>query len=255
MAGHKRGNIHTFATYIPLNFPLSSPKIPISGALSSKFYGHNAAGHGVHVFYILQDRPVISFRQTTVQRRLCGLTFLLHDGRIWVYDATATYYALQLDWYRTWIGDIFLASGLALSVPLTRTVLLWEFWGFIFTLSPGMLPALQGLKYSQAAFSLDRSAEASGRVWLCQHALGLWSVYDSGTVHMDWYHGADTRSLYSHLIGDNLTGTAGCLCMIPPCFWDTLVLPRLSTRSRLQVCWRISLKQAIWGSGKWQVDD
>lgn len=59
----------------------------------------------------------------------------LKTGDEWTKDLSASFYAISLDYFRTWIGDLLLPHYSLLQM-LTYVVLWWELWGPLFLVSP-----------------------------------------------------------------------------------------------------------------------
>jgi len=133
---------------------------------------------------------------------LCQIAFLYifsffhKTGTEWNVDLTASYYALQLDYFRTPVADIFLMFPGVLKL-LTYSVLRWEGYGPLLFFSP-----------------------------FKTHWCKTFAVFGFVVLHM-----AFQACLRLAIFG--WVCAAGATCALPSWVWDSLILPRLRTPKRL----------------------
>jgi len=132
---------------------------------------------------------------------LCQIMFLYcfsvyhKTGKEWTEDNTATFYALQLDYFRKPFGDLLLMFPELLKW-MTWAVLRWEFYGPFFLAMPVQTPYFKLLGVL-GFFGLHMGFQLSMR-------LGIFG----------WICGF------------------GVLCCLPTFFWDFIVFPLLKTKPR-----------------------
>lgn len=115
----------------------------------------------------------------------CALVYITSyfdkTGLQWTQTGTATWLALQLDYFRTPVGD-FLLNFPELLKLLTKAVLLWEGFGPLLWFSPfftGLIPA--------TVHSLFRPFTNSGYHWILFYAFQFHDLFAPWPIWPDWH--------------------------------------------------------------------
>jgi len=145
---------------------------------------------------------VLSVATFTIAVQICLVyvsSFFYKTGKEWTIDGTATWMALQLDFFRTIIGDMILMIPEQWLRIMTHFVLWWEGYGALFLFSP-----------------------------IYSGPLRTFGAFGFAMMHLGF-----TAALRIGQFG--AVGFFGVLVLTPGWFWDTFIFPRLRTPARIGV--------------------
>jgi len=151
---------------------------------------------------MLQRKMVINGGTISLLCQFCLLyafSYLHKTAPEWTIDNTATFYALQLDYFRKPFGSFLLQCPDALLRFLTWTVLLWEGYGCICFFLP------------------------------------FWTAYFHmfGVIGFFMMHIGFQLSMRLGIFG--WICAFGPLCLLPSWFWDVLIFPYLHRKERIEL--------------------